>query len=1002
MRKVKFTRLDNYKDTDTKAVSFSRNKFLSKFNSPVIASKDEAPAYVMAVFGDKINDKGNLRHAGNITVYTGIVLDVDNKGNDYTSFSDAKERLAKLCGGCAYAIHSTISHTGEKNRFRIVIPFLSPIGSDKLKPAFLFFSKGLTLGDSVDSCSYTISQPFIFPACEEADADGYKVYINFKGKGLFNPKKILAAKLTVQKGKNKKSSNKSTNKGRSFVPVKVSLNRYGIDSGVINIIKTGDVSGFNGDRSDAAFHVISELIKLKLLDNVIASILLKSNYAISERFINKGIQWTLDEISRIRDKLIFSRKRIFDGIEPYYPLAKEISVKRASRVMQKRISEWAVNPEGYFGLKLPAGIGKTEGYLVAIVNSDAKLIEVYVPTHTLANECRQRLIDKGMKFDEVMVIQGRAYQAEGSAPLCKKDKISKKLGESGISTYKTLCRNDAGEQCEYHDTCAYLAQYKIGVKVRIYTHAHLPLERGLLDKDYPDFAIIDESFWNAMIDEKTTLFENISHYVQSNKLANCINKTLTEGRPLLKGLRQKYGDDIEEVINKSIRYISRNYPNIKPNESEEKIASTLTPEFNKSRVIKLLLQQLLDELNLFPDRDESITVRYNGKKVLIARRKTITRFTKQQGEGNMNHVPVLCVDADFCRDIVKIFLPGIKSKTIYVKRNAVVTQIYSNTGAKSRYIPYGRNPGPEIITNCKKCFDDVQLVINRLQALHSKLLVVTYKALLEPKGVQPPLIIPSEAGALNFGGLRGVDAFSNSDAILIVGRNQPPIQAVESIAACLWWDVDDELKLTGEYRQEARGYRLVNGDKKGVKVFVCDNPRVQMVMEQLRECELLQGVDRIRLMHNGVKKPVYLMSNLPLNIDVDHLIKWKDMVSGGSLIEKILAINPSVVLSISPKFLAENYPEYFSTSVAKKEAALIQSSAELLNEGKERYFNSTFLGKCFKLWSYRIEGASGRNLTAIAGIDMEWPYVQQQLENNHKKGSGVIKVKRTAKKPCNR
>jgi len=1006
MRTITFTKLNNCIDVDTnQSPSLPPRKFLSQFEKPIVGKKKvtkntektkeainetkrAAPAYIMATFGKELNHKKHLRHDNNVISCTGIVLDIDNKDNDYLSFSKANGLLKKLLKPCSYAIHTTISHTKEKNKFRVIIPFSHPISPERLWSIFNYFSKKLQLGDTVDKCSYSPSHPFTFPVCMKGQEQLYKVHINSKGKQLFDPKIVPASYSTpfVKKPKKNKRSSKTSTPVSTFVPVKVRLNTYPIDASVKNIIKTGDTSNFTGDRSDAGFHVVSHLIEKKLSDDVIASIVLKPSYGISERFIEKGVQWTLDEIARIREKLVFSRKRIFNDIEPHYPLADEVSVKRASRVMHKHIKKWLQRNKYDLGLKLPAGIGKTEEYIDFIAHSDAKLIEVYVPTHKLGNDCRQRLIDKGVNPNNVTVIQGRTYHPEDGTPLCRKYKAAEKFGESGVSTYKSLCRNDAGEQCEYFEGCPYLAQYKPSTQVRIYTHAHLPLKRGLLDKELPDFAIIYESFWKEMIDEKTTSLENISYYINSSKLANCINNALKKNKPLLQCLRLKYGDDIEKVINKAIKSISRHYPDIQPNESEEQITSALTPEFKKSRIIELLLQQLLAELNLPQDRDNSITVRYNGKKVSIANRKTMTRFTtKQDDEGGVNHVPVLCADANFCKDIVKLFLPGIKSKTVHVKRKAVVTQIHSNTGAKSRYIPYGNVAADsKIATNCNKHLEDVQQVINNLNAQHSKLLVVTYKALLKPKDGLPMLTIPKGCESIHFGGLRGIDTFSDCDAILVIGRQQLPVHAVESIAACLWWDSDNELKLTGERHQEVRGYRLVNGDKKGVKVMCCEDPRAQMVMEQLRECESLQAVDRVRLMHNDVKKHVYLMSNLPLDIDVDNLIKWKDMVSGGSRIEQILASSPNIVLSTSPLLLHVNYPEYFSISVAKKEAALIQKLAEL-SDDSGYCFNSAFLNKQFNLWPYRIIGTSGRNLTAIADDDKVYAYVLQELEKTHQK-----------------
>jgi len=122
MSNVKFTVLDNYKDTDTKSALLPLRKFSREFKHPIIARKDEAPAYVMAVFGGKVNGKGNLRHANNVISYSGIVLDIDNSGTDYTCFFDAKEGLNKSFSNYSYIIHSTISSTVKKIGLGLLFP----------------------------------------------------------------------------------------------------------------------------------------------------------------------------------------------------------------------------------------------------------------------------------------------------------------------------------------------------------------------------------------------------------------------------------------------------------------------------------------------------------------------------------------------------------------------------------------------------------------------------------------------------------------------------------------------------------------------------------------------------------------------------------------------------------------------------------------------------------------------------------------------------------------
>jgi hypothetical protein len=53
--------------------------------------------------------------------------------------------------------------------------------------------------------------------------------------------------------------------------------------------------------------------------------------------------------------------------------------------------------------------------------------------------------------------------------------------------------------------------------------------------------------------------------------------------------------------------------------------------------------------------------------------------------------------------------------------------------------------------------------------------------------------------------------------------------------------------------------------------------RVQAVVEQAREAEMIQAIDRLRLIHNEKRKTVYILCNIPLDLPVDELVTWKQL-----------------------------------------------------------------------------------------------------------------------------
>ena len=81
------------------------------------------------------------------------------------------------------------------------------------------------------------------------------------------------------------------------------------------------------------------------------------------------------------------------------------------------------------------------------------------------------------------------------------------------------------------------------------------------------------------------------------------------------------------------------------------------------------------------------------------------------------------------------------------------------------------------------------------------------------------------------------------------------------------------------YPTEQRRYRMasiVSDDAAGpaVDVSVHPDPRAQALLEQVRERELEQAVARLRLVHRDRPATVYLLSNIPLNLEITTVTTW--------------------------------------------------------------------------------------------------------------------------------
>lgn len=171
--------------------------------------------------------------------------------------------------------------------------------------------------------------------------------------------------------------------------------------------------------------------------------------------------------------------------------------------------------------------------------------------------------------------------------------------------------------------------------------------------------------------------------------------------------------------------------------------------------------------------------------------------------------------------------------------------------------------------------------------------------------------MPANVDLAHFNAIRGIDGWKDHDAIVVIGRNEPPIEEVEAIARCVFLTDKVPLQFAGEWTVEERGYRLKSGQF-GVEVVRHPDPRVQAILEQLREGESQQAIDRLRLVHAATPKRVYLLSNIALDIDVDQVVTWDEMMNGGGRIEQAWNTLQGV-MPLAPAWLATQFPHLWKT-----------------------------------------------------------------------------------------
>src|SRR5574337_201002 len=518
-------------------------------------------------------------------------------------------------------------------------------------------------------------------------------------------------------------------------------------------------------------------------------------------------------------------------------------------------------------VKAPAGLGKTRAVAAKIAH-DLRISEVYVPTRRLAEEWRDNILSSNPR-KRVQVIYGRsapipvapvnlqpASSAVGCASpavarTCAQHRLADQLSKAGYPVLPNLCikpgASGQSNRCVHFDGCYYINQFQ-HAEVRIYVHAHLATERHFLDDGKPGIVVIDESFFQSLIEQVTYPLALLT----DQRLPQ-----ITQGLCQALGTVMQTGAPIENCIDAAIASQTRftaltealRAGNLVSPRTVQLLPALLKKAPNFEPVRKTI-EQLVREYKA-RGTAQSVTYDANTGNVTLHHRKQITRF-----ETGAAAPDIYILDASASEEVVRPFFPGATFKTMAVERNAYVMQCCSTTCSTTSLVP-ARNGNPKSAARAGGRLTEVQSLVQRHARNGRKVLVVGPSAVVgNPASNQAPLFtIPTHCEFAHFNAVRGVDRWKHFNTIIVIGRNQPAVDEVENIARALFHDDPQPLYLPGQWDSQIRGYRLRHG-KQGVKVDVHPDARVQAVLEQIRECESTQAIDRLRLVHSPDTKLV--------------------------------------------------------------------------------------------------------------------------------------------------
>jgi putative DNA primase/helicase len=630
------------------------------------------------------------------------------------------------------------------------------------------------------------------------------------------------------------------------------------------------------------------------------------------------------------------------------------------------------------GIRGAAGLGKTRRVVMALAGRagiEHRNIEIYVSSHALATEWAIALCEHAPHL-RVQVIRGREFE-DLDGTMCERAPAARAVAQAGGNVSHHLCRREfedgTVEECPFLSGCRYLAQFQDrSPAVRIFAHEYLCLPRqpGIPS---PDLVVIDERFWHVAVQSrsmgldrltaarKLRLFkmrrEDPGAVADLLAVAAKVRDALLSERPLLAALRE--AGVTAAMLKDAARteFGGADELPVTPALDDDTIMSRLAAA-ERSDATKLHRLWRVSETEIVLDREQAhgIELRRDEPRPGTGERQDRVHIHWRKPVRIAGR-PVLVIDADLDVDLARSFLPHLEAVHLPVERRVTIHQVVDTPATKRRLL----RVQDEDETVSRDLLNVAAMIEGEAGAGRKTLVVATKAVADRVRGLAGHL--PGVDVAW-FGAVRGIDRWKDHDTVIVIGREQPPPQAIEALARAVHFDRPAPLRFlepdeTGNriMPNAVRGYRLRDGGEVGAAVAIHPDPDVQRLLEQVRECESAQALDRLRLVHAETPKNVFILSNLVLDVTVDRITTWSDLVA-----DPIRRMVVAGAVPLSPRDMATAYPQVFPSRYAA-EKAVQRRSERVMQTSKTSDISIKIISirECprFRRSAYRIAGRRG-------------------------------------------
>jgi hypothetical protein len=601
-----------------------------------------------------------------------------------------------------------------------------------------------------------------------------------------------------------------------------------------------------------------------------------------------------------------------------------LSLEEARAALEQALRDFWVEIEAdqpgpmALAVRATVGIGKTQTYLKLLAESASVTLQrghilVYVPTHDLAEEAEAafRALHPGVPS---MVLRGRnAIEPATKEPMCQKSDLADivaKVASWGVTGI--LC------QAEYppgsgrmrrgpcRNGCTWFEQFPGDEKRVIFLpHAYLrsPLPGGIGGN--VALRIIDEKFLGSMAYTQTLYVDEwlkrcscsssvlAGPPVCRHEARRIVHQALLQGRPIIPALTEAGLD--RAALESFAAMEAAEVPQLE-------VTPWMAAIFQNQRVKKFDIQAYFAARArvrlwnmLLEDWACGISERINLTKTPCPGGPPRSIIQMHSCSSIPRDAPLILLDADADPLIVETCLPATRFVSIEVRPNAEVVQVEDQTFSDTALLTQ-----PGSADRRREILDLVQRQVG--MARHGVLLIAT-KAVLRQLHLDEDhevrndndLMMPLRGAHPRwFGpGMQGLNAYSPLDTAIVLGRLQPPIEAIEDQMRALYGNADEPFVLIpaedptrGWYREADAEYLMADGTTRPAKVRTHPDPRGAAILSQMREASTLQAIGRIRAVNAVDPKRILILCSIPLPaLPIDRLVLWQELVTGLSRLE---------------------------------------------------------------------------------------------------------------------